>query len=158
MSLACEILEARKQAGLFGPARMPTGIYNSEFARTNWLRNQYAKTPPPKPAQPPAAPAVAQQFPAPVLEAKAKSLANTQQIQNVMQAVQRKGPLPPPAPTPQSELDARHATTVSALKAVEASRQRGSTPTVERGSTPTVATKAACLSCPALDVMRLRAA
>jgi len=146
MSPALDLLEQRKQAGLFGATRMPTGIYESALARTNWLRDRYAKNPP-KPAPAPA-PMAPQQFPASVLAAKAKSMANTAQIQGITQAVQKQGPAPAPAPVPQAELDARHATTVNALKAVEASRLRN--------TTPTTSTKTACLDCPALTIVQHR--
>lgn len=163
MSLALEVLEQRKQAGLataweglnqaFG--RKPPTYYMTNFGRLEQRKAKGIPDPTPFPSfanvNLPARMAP-EAIPPHIQEAKNKSLANTQQIQNVMKAVQRPGGAPAAAPEPnQAERDARHATTMSTLKAVEASR---TAPKLPLPPGP----KVACLACPALDVLRLRAA
>ncbi|MFA6132556.1 MAG: hypothetical protein WC869_00915 [Phycisphaerae bacterium] len=155
MSPALDLLAARKQAALFGLGDTLAGL--TPFGRAEKMRAQ--GTPNPTPVlrnvagvqlPPRMAP---QAFPEHVQAAKAKSLANTQQIQDIMARV--RGPsaaLAPAAPSP-ADLQARHETTMNALKAVEASRARPKLP-LPAG----VAMKAACFDCPATEVLRLRAA
>jgi hypothetical protein len=146
MSLALEILEARKQADWFGMSTFGGGPTNYQVIRdrrargerTNLLPSLGGVTLPARMAPEP--------IPAHIQEAKNRSLANRAQVQNVMQAVGGRGAAPA-AELSQAERDARHATTINTLKAVEASRMAPKLPLP----------KVACFTCPALEVMRSRA-
>lgn len=184
MSMALEILGQRKQAGLFGRAAMPSGVADSDYARTNWLREHKGSNPPapPRPAEGFTLPArmAPQPFPQHVLDTHQRSQAQTAQVQSLVKRTQGGGQ---PAPEPsQADRDAQHASMVSSLKKVEASRLApklpmapdpnwppkaapAATPAAARQSTgllskliPRFGAKVACFDCPALEVLRLRAA
>lgn len=147
MSLALELLETRKQAGLFGSSTFGGGPTNFGLmegkARPTLLPSLGGVTLPARMAP--------EATPPHIQEAKNRSLANTAQIQNVMKAVGSRGAAPVPAPElSPAERDARHTTTLNTLKAVEASR---TAPKMPLPPGP----KVACTNHPALDVMRLRA-
>lgn len=148
MSPALEILAARKQADWFGSATFGGGPSNYQIIRdrrargekTNLLPSLGGVTLPARMAPEP--------IPAHIQEAKNRSLANKAQVQNVMQAIGGRGAAPPVEPSP-AERDARHTTTMNTLKAIEASRAAPKLP---------LPPKVACFTCPALEVMRSRAA
>jgi hypothetical protein len=119
--IAFEILENRKLAGLFGSSTDLTqyghvqrfGLPKPDPMPASGF-NMGARTSPP------------QAFPANVMAAKNKSLAQTKSIQDIMARVQ--GPAPAaPEPSPAERLQ-RHTTTIDTLKAVEASRTRPKLP------------------------------
>lgn len=134
MTLALEILEARKHAGLFGS----TLDSLTPFGRAEKLRQRRGAPTP---------------IPASAIAAKAKSLDTTKQIQDLTQKLQDPSFKPLPIPGSQAERDAVHQNTMTTLKNVEASRVR---PRLPLPIGP--AMKAACTNHPALDVMRSRAA
>ncbi len=136
MSQALEILEQRKQAGIFGATSLG-GM--TPFGRAEYLRRQRGALP---------------VIPESAVATKAKSLAHTQQIQDVTQKLQNPAFRPPPIIGSQAERDLVHTNTMNVLKKVEASRTAPKLPLPPGPE----GMKAACFDCPALDVLRLRAA
>lgn len=153
MSPAVEILELRKQAGVFSMfSRFGRGN-SADLTNYGLIERRGLGKPAPIPigvavparmAPPP--------VPAHVQAAKNKSLATTQQIHDIMSRVTGGSAPQAAAPTP-DELHRRYTTTVDTLKAFEASRARPKLPTP-----PGPESKAACFECPALDILSLRAA
>lgn len=148
MSPALEILAARKQADWFGSATFGGGPSNYQIIHDRRARGEKTNLLPSLGGVTLPARMVPEPIPAHVQEAKNRSLANRAQVQNVMQAIRSRSAIPTAEPS-QAERDARHTTTMTTLKAIEASRAAPKLP---------LPPKVACFTCPALEVMRSRAA